>query len=697
MPTPLLSVGMIFRNDIRSLERCLKALRPLRDAVPCELVMADTGSEDGSRAVAERYADVLFDLVWPGDFSAARNTVMDRCSGRWYFTVDSDEYLDGNITELVKFLHNPGRSEFAMVIQRNYFTFAMDGIYSDVLPVRLARMSTGARYEGAIHEKWPLGEGKVQVLPHTVLHHDGYVGVHGPEGKEKRKRNLTLLQKELEKEPENLQRHLQLIESSEKADTADYVRAAMELVERKVPGWDFFGPPIIRHGVVIAWDLELPVLDEWIKKAEELFPDSMFIRLDVEFVAILNCRNQHDYARCAERGGRWLWAWREYRDKKESLIALMVSAITTAGPRWEQEVRIVMADAYRNLNQPERAIGQLEQVDCSFLDEKMVARLTQVMVELHIGSEVDTAPLVKRIWDGITTPKPSQNWAEDREAAFLQVAVPLFSAQAQAEEAAQQDFHRHGYTLFSPLLDRCELGRGAALLEAAGTSGTSCILAKVEDWSLFPIEALAGAIEHGITFPTPESPLSLEEMDLLATRLAQDQDRIFELVRQAVERGWDTAQALAWTRGLVLAAIEQFDWKDEQAGMALCRQFAAVEEDFLPCCYSEDTLSEEKLFLLPPVHRFGWYCIRAFHALDNGDSVEYVRLLRKGLNASRGMKPMVEFLTKNTPELRKPSPSEELLALAEQFKAVLAQFPLDDPAVIALKCSDAYQKVAYLL
>ena len=53
MANPVLSIGIIFRDDIRSIERCLKALQPLRDTLPCELVLADTGSEDGSRAVAE--------------------------------------------------------------------------------------------------------------------------------------------------------------------------------------------------------------------------------------------------------------------------------------------------------------------------------------------------------------------------------------------------------------------------------------------------------------------------------------------------------------------------------------------------------------------------------------------------------------------------------------------------------------------
>ena len=81
MSKPVLSIGIIFKNEIRCLERCLKSLQSLREAVPCELVMADTGSDDGSREIAEKYADILFDFPWINDFSAARNAVMDRSAG----------------------------------------------------------------------------------------------------------------------------------------------------------------------------------------------------------------------------------------------------------------------------------------------------------------------------------------------------------------------------------------------------------------------------------------------------------------------------------------------------------------------------------------------------------------------------------------------------------------------------------------
>ena len=156
-------------------------------------------------------------------------------------------------------------------------------------------------------------------------------------------------------------------------------------------------------------------------------------------------------------------------------------------------------------------------------------------------------------------------------------------------------------------------------------------------------------------------------------------------------------QGAIWARGLTLAAISAFDWKGSGRGLELARTWAAAEQAFLPLCYAPDALQEENLNVLPPMHRFGWYLIRAFEALDEGNASGYIRLLREGLNVCEDVKDMVEFLTKHTPELQPPEPSAELAALAEQVRTVLSQFSPDDPSVAALKQSEAYQKVAYLI
>lgn len=183
---PLLSIGMIFKNEARCIERCLQSLRPLRDAVPCELIMADTGATDGSRALAEQYADEVFDFPWIDDFAAARNAVMDRCRGKWYFSIDCDEWLDADLSELLAFLKSEKKPDYAFVVVRNYLSAELERgeRFNDFNVMRLLRLSTGQRYVNSIHESW-VQKGDAFCLTHTILHHDGYL--HADENEARKK------------------------------------------------------------------------------------------------------------------------------------------------------------------------------------------------------------------------------------------------------------------------------------------------------------------------------------------------------------------------------------------------------------------------------------------------------------------------------------------------------------------------------
>ena len=144
--------------------------------------------------------------------------------------------------------------------------------------------------------------------------------------------------------------------------------------------------------------------------------------------------------------------------------------------------------------------------------------------------------------------------------------------------------------------------------------------------------------------------------------------------------------------------MQSFDWADAApGGVELARTFARVESAFLAACYAPEVFQGEALRVLPPMHRFGWHCARAFDALEAGDPLGYVRLLRAGLETAPEMKLMVEFLTKHTPELQAPPPSPELRALAEQVRTMLAAYDPEDPAVQAIKANPVYQRVAYLI
>ncbi|WP_160662890.1 glycosyltransferase [Colidextribacter sp. OB.20] len=694
---PVLSIGIIFRDDIRSIERCLTALQPLREAIPCQLVMADTGSADGSRAVAERYADILFDFPWVNDFSAARNAVMDRCSGEWYLSVDTDEYLDENIAELLELLKGNKRKEYdaCSIVVRNYKTSDMRGIYLDVYVVRLLRMSTGRRFEGAIHERLNFPEGRSvqgQSLTRTILHHDGYVGLNSPEGAKKRRRNLELLRRELEHAPEEPRRWLQLLESGrEEEEYGAWVRQAVALVQAKKKGWQSYGPPIMSYAVEKAVDSGFPETEDWISWAREQFPDSLFTRIDIAYCDAFRCRGK-DAQLCVQRCERYFQGLEDYRagGVKEEL---MVAALTRTNPLHEQNMRIVMMEACLALGRWEETLAQLSALDCTRMSERHVLGACLTLFELHRNSTLDTAPVMEALWKGIS--EDQTKIARKKQSVLLSNGMKLFSREYRDQELWTKGI-RSAYTVFLPLSGRYELGTAAAILESHDTGELNALLRAVEHWEYLPAAALEHALSAGVVFPLADKPLALEEMDVLAGRMAQEgllEERVIRLAEHLPE-DW---QGLVWARELALAAVQSFDWKQDNRGMDLCRAFAGIEGAVLPRYYSEALLCEENIDVLPPLHRFGWYIAQAFQTQEAEKSPEYIRLIRAGLVSCPSMKPMAAFLLEQLERAQRLQAPPELLALAEQVRALLAACDPGDPAVTALKASPAYQKVAYLI
>lgn len=680
MPKPFLSIGIIFKNEIRCLERCLRSLAPLREAIFCEVVMADTGSGDGSREVAERYADILFDFPWINDFAAARNAVMDRCCGRWYLSLDADEWLEGNVRELVKFLRDE-RGDAGYVTVRNFMDEEQGGQYQDSLLVRLLRMSTNIRFVGAIHEHWDFPAGiSARTVAQPILNHDGYVGLNDDRGKEKRARNMELLKKELDKDPQNLRTVLECLESSRpEPEHIDYVRTGLKGVEEKWPNWERFGAPILRYAVLEADTKNLPELDEWIAKAERLFPDSLFTRIDVAGIAAMRSWQKKNYTSCIHWSECYLTAMEELHSGKGDRGDLVLSTAVLSMPDWEKSIRSLLAKACLKERKTERALELLET-----LDRETMLDIIKTLQKLHTNTQEDTAPAVLRLFERV-------NKDNGLKLAFAQAASQAFSNERRKKDRGSYAV-RPAYTMYLPLAGKCEAGTAAAVLEAAAVPEMEALLEKVEKWSDFPITVLAEALRRGVCFPLPGMPP--ETMDALAKRLVGvDGAALAVLAAEKLDGG---LRRLLWARSMVLAAVRDFDWKDIERGQALARAFVRTEEAFIPRCYTPEMLCEENIGLLPPMHRFGWYCGRAFEALDGGDAAGYARLLRSGLEACPAMKSMVEFLTEHTLQLKPPVPGE-LLELAEKVRTLLSAYPPDDPAVEMIRQSAAYRKVAHLI
>lgn len=95
------SLCMIVKNEEKILGRCLDSVADLVD----ELIIVDTGSTDGTKAVAAAYPKVrLYDFVWTDNFSDARNFAFSKASMDYIYSADADEVLDETNRERFKVL-----------------------------------------------------------------------------------------------------------------------------------------------------------------------------------------------------------------------------------------------------------------------------------------------------------------------------------------------------------------------------------------------------------------------------------------------------------------------------------------------------------------------------------------------------------------------------------------------------------------
>lgn len=86
MPSPLLSVTVITKNEAHRIERCLRSV-DFAD----ERIVLDSGSTDGTVALARRLgARVEVSPDWPG-FGPQKNRALDLAQGRWVLSIDADE------------------------------------------------------------------------------------------------------------------------------------------------------------------------------------------------------------------------------------------------------------------------------------------------------------------------------------------------------------------------------------------------------------------------------------------------------------------------------------------------------------------------------------------------------------------------------------------------------------------------------
>lgn len=165
MPFPL-SIAIISKNEEANLRRCLASTQGLAE----EIVVVDSGSTDGTAAVAAEFGARFVSQPWLG-FTDQKNFCNGLCTQPWILALDCDEELSPELRRSIEAFFEAGDSErfaAAWMARRVWFLgrWIRHGDWYPDRKVRLFRRERG-RWEG--HASSQVHERLVVDGPHTTL------------------------------------------------------------------------------------------------------------------------------------------------------------------------------------------------------------------------------------------------------------------------------------------------------------------------------------------------------------------------------------------------------------------------------------------------------------------------------------------------------------------------------------------------
>ncbi|MED2737579.1 glycosyltransferase family 2 protein [Bacillus toyonensis] len=191
-----ITVALMVKNEKNNLEETI----PFFKKHFSEVVIIDTGSTDGTVKFLETEENIIFkEMKWKNDFAAVRNELINTATGDYILMLDADERIDEDFVNEMNALIKIDEKAFKVKIIN---VTDKDKINTSHTNVRLFKNDENFYYDGAIHEQLKHKEGYTPQTSSLAIHHYGYLSQVVMQ-KNKRKRNMRILEKELQKNPNN--------------------------------------------------------------------------------------------------------------------------------------------------------------------------------------------------------------------------------------------------------------------------------------------------------------------------------------------------------------------------------------------------------------------------------------------------------------------------------------------------------------
>ncbi len=243
-----LSVCLLTRDEVGNIERVLRSV----DGVADEVIVADTGSSDGTVRHARALGATVVPHVWSEDFSAGRNAALAAASGDWVLWLNPDEELTPESGPLIRSLIDRDSSTDAEIFGHRARVRTIARVerldqFAETLDLRLFRRRHDLRYEGRVHPGFPgsLGE-SVSRDGQRVSDSEIVILVHAYLSKlsqAKLRWAARLLEKELQDRPGRLHSLIEYGRTLISLDDPKGHEAMSEAAEQLIPALNDLAPP----------------------------------------------------------------------------------------------------------------------------------------------------------------------------------------------------------------------------------------------------------------------------------------------------------------------------------------------------------------------------------------------------------------------------------------------------------------------
>lgn len=146
------SAFIIARDEADRIGRAIDSVIELFD----EVIVVDSGSSDGTPAVAEAHGARVIHNGWPG-YGPQKRFAEDQCRNRWLFNLDADEAVTPDLAREIRTLFETGR-----ISEADCWQVSIDDVYAHetgpapwaygYIQIRLYDREKGRFSESSVHD-----------------------------------------------------------------------------------------------------------------------------------------------------------------------------------------------------------------------------------------------------------------------------------------------------------------------------------------------------------------------------------------------------------------------------------------------------------------------------------------------------------------------------------------------------------------